>query len=109
MSRLVGSQTIKGIVTSYFGDMDILDDQMAFDKGFDKCPTIVGTRPASGNNVSCMSRVRNYADGCLLDVFLEVYREDYVGRADTNARKKVVLAIYKTISEITQARKGPWG
>ena len=31
MSRLVGSQTTKGIITSYFGDKDILDNQKAFD------------------------------------------------------------------------------
>ena len=56
-----------------------------------------------------MSRVRDYADGCLLDVFLEVCREDYVGRVDKNARKKLVHPICKNISEIKQVRKRTGG
>ena len=109
MSRLVGDQETKSIVTSYIGELNFLDNQDAFDKIFGKNPMIVGTKPASDNNVSCMSCVRQYADNCLLDVFLDICRQDYVGRVDTNARKKLVHEICKSISDLLQIRKGPGG
>ena len=102
MSQLVGNQPTKSIITSYFGDLDLLDNQNAFDKVFGKNPTVVGIRPASEHNMTCMNRVRHYADNYLLDVFLDACRQDYVGKLDTNARKKLVHEICKNISDLQQ-------
>ena len=109
MSRLVGNQSTKSLITSYFGDLDFLDNQDKFDGVFGKAPLIIGTRPASEINVSCMGRAQKYADDCLLDVFLDVCRQDYVGRVDINARKKLVHAICKNIADLLQVKKGAGG
>ena len=109
MSRLVGNLATKSVVTSYFGELIFLDSQDAFNEVFGNNPTIVGTKPASDNKLSCMGPVRQYADSCLLDVFLDVCHQDYVGRADTNTRKKLMHEICKNITDLRQIRKGTGG
>ena len=84
MSRLVRDQTKRIMVTSYFGDLIFLDIQETFDKVVGKTPIIIGTRPTSDNNVSCMSKVSQHADNCLLDVFMDLCCQDYMNRVDVN-------------------------
>jgi len=100
MSRLVGDKATRSIVTSYIGELDLLDSQYAFHVIFGRIQTIVRTWPASDSNVRYMNWVRQYADMCSLVVFIDVCRQDYVGRVDNNARKNLVQEICKNISDL---------
>jgi len=54
-----------------------------------------------------MTRVRDYADKCMLDVFLAIYREDYVGAEDVGSKQKLVHEICKVILDIEQEYTAP--
>ena len=90
MSRLFGSPFSASTVSSFFGSMSFLDAQDSFDNVFGLKPFILDTQPVRGTPVDCLSRVRNYADKCMLDIFLEICREDYVGGADAGSKNKLV-------------------
>lgn len=47
-----------------------------------------------------LSRVHTYADKCMLDIFLELCREDYVGGDDTGFKSKLVHNICNQLSLI---------
>jgi len=70
---------------------------------------VVGTNPALDANVSCSSRVLQYANKCLFNVFLDVCCQDYVEKIVENAKKKLVHEIYTHISDLQQSMKPPGG
>ena len=72
MSRLFGSTSSGQTITSYFGSMSFLDDQVEFDKIFGENPVILGVNPVSGSSSGCLKKARLYADKCMLDVFLHI-------------------------------------
>ena len=59
--------------------MTFLDDQSIFENTFNTDPLILRTSPTNGTSSNCLKCVRTYADKCMLDIFIEICREDYVG------------------------------
>lgn len=52
-----------------------------------------GAKSSSDAKIGFLSFVQQYADKCLLDVFLDVCQQDYVEKIDNNMRKNVVQAM----------------
>jgi len=50
--------------------------------------------------VDCLFRICTYAHRCMLDIFLEICREDYVGGADTGSNNKLVHEVCKQLGLI---------
>ena len=61
---------------------------------------ILDTPPVKGNPVECLSRVCTYADKCIMYIFLEICREDYVGGDDTKSKSKLLHEVCKQLSLI---------
>ena len=80
--------------------MSFLDAQDLFDEMFGLKPLILDTQPVKGTPVECLSQVRTYADKCMLDIFLEMCREDYVGGDDAGSKIKLVHEVCKQLSLI---------
>ena len=96
LSRLVGSVT-SGIAVSYYGALDFLDNQQQFDFTFGMNPLILSASPTSHQSSDVSTCVRLYADKCMLDIFLEIYRKDYVGGYEAGPKRKLVHEICKRI------------
>ena len=78
-SRLFGSNSSSGTITSYFGTITFLDDQKEFDDVFGKNSIILGKNPFTESSSDCLMKVCLYADKCMLDVFLQICKDYYVG------------------------------
>ena len=100
MSRLFGNPSASATISSFFGPMTFLDTQNVFKTIFGHDPIILDTEPVKGTPVECLTRVRTYADKCMLDIFLEICREDYVGGDDAGSKSKLVHEICKQLSLI---------
>lgn len=104
MIHLVGSTSFTNLATIYFGSLDFLDLQDIFDSVFGKSPLIVGIKSASENNLNCMSRVRQYAEKCMLGVFLDIYRANYVESYNIIDRKTSCM---KYVRQPWSSRESP--
>ena len=109
MSRLFDSTVSSDIIVSYFGSLNFLDCQQAFFTTFGHQPPILAAYPLSTTACDILGRVRAYADKCMLDVFLELCREDYVGGFDVSSKRKLVHEICKIIGGMTQEFVSPRG
>ena len=91
MSSLLGliSASTTTIV-SYFGSMDILDDQAAFDDTFGSKPIHLSSSPTELESNEIRDKIHAYAEKCIFDVFLEVCRADYVGESFTDSEEKTI-------------------
>ena len=83
--------------------MSFLDAQNLFDDIFELISLILDTQPVKGTPAECLSRVRTYADKCVLNIFLEICKEDYVAGDDAGSRSKVVHEICKKLGLIKMA------
>ena len=80
--------------------MTFVDTQNIFNGIFGKNPIILDTQPIKGTPVECLKRVCIYADKFILDILLEICRDDYVGGDDAGSKRKLVHDIYKQLSLI---------
>ena len=92
VSQLVGSGT-SGIVVSYYGALDFLDNQRQFGFVFGMNPLILSASPTSHPSSDVSTRVRLYAEKCMLDISLEICHEDYVGGNEAGPKRKLVHKI----------------
>ena len=102
MGLLVGTPLSNSVRTTYCGVLTFLDSQKGFDNTFGSNSLLLNSQPDSNNPASYLKRVRIYADRCMLDVFIEICRDDYVGAVDAGAERKQVHEICKTITELRQ-------
>ena len=47
-------------------------------------------------------KARPHADKCMLDVFIQICRDDYVGGSDTGSRGKLIHEICKSLTNLRQ-------
>ena len=102
MSRLFVSPSSSGTVTIYFGPMTFLDNQKEFDHIFGLNPIILGVNPITGSSSDCLNKARLYADKCMLDVFIHICRDDYVGGDDAGSKGKLIHEICKSLTKLKQ-------
>ena len=100
MSRLFGSPSYAATVSSFFGSMSFLEKEDVFDDTFGLTPLILDTQPMKDTPKECLSRTHTYADKCMLDIFLEIRTENYVGGDYSGSRSKLVHEVCKQISII---------
>ena len=100
MRRFFGFLSNAAIVSSFFGSISLLDEQDVFDNTFGLTPLILYIQPMKFTPVEYFSRVRTYAEKCMLDIFLKICREDYVGSDDAGSKSKLVHEVYKKIGII---------
>ena len=101
MTQLVGTFS-SNLVSIYFGSLEFLDTQTTFDVIFGIEPVILDTQLASNNSVSYLEHIHVYADTYIMDVFLDICRDDYVGGVNNGSKKKLVYEICKSILDIRQ-------
>lgn len=92
--------------TTYCGVMTFLDCQKYFDTTFDLSPGLLNAQPDKNNPASFLKRVHTYADCCILDVFITIYRDNYAGPEDIRSERKQVHEIYKIITKLRQGGEG---
>ena len=102
MSMIVGLISSGSRCTTYCGEISFLDYQDKFLETFGSSPFLMNERPAHSGPVECITRVRNHADKYMLDVFIEICWEDYVGAEDVGSKGKLVQEICKIISDLRQ-------
>jgi len=102
MSMIVGLKTSGSQRSTYCGDLPFLDYQDKFVKSFRLSPFLLNEKPNTNGTVECMICVRAYADKYILDIFLVICREDYVGAEDVGSKRKLVHEICKFILDIKQ-------
>ena len=47
---------------------------------------ILGVNPITGSPSECLKKARLYADKCMLNVFLHICKDDYVGGDDAGSQ-----------------------
>ena len=82
--------------------MTFLDDQKEFDQIFGLNPIILGVNPITGSSSDCLKKARLYADKCMLDVFIQICRDDYVGGDDAGSKGKLIHEICKSLTRLKQ-------
>jgi len=105
MSRLFGSPNSESTVVSFFGDIDFLDNQSTFDEVFGKDPVLFNVHLTSGGVAACLKKVRTYADKLMLDIFLDIFRDNYVVGEDKVSKSKLVHEICKELELLSQFDK----
>ena len=88
--------------TTYFGELSFLDCQDKLSETFGSSPFLMNERPANSGPGGCMTYVRDYADTCMLDVFMAICWEEYVGAEDVGSKRKLMHEICKIISDLRQ-------
>ena len=112
MDRLLGSNgrgMDNEILLSYYGELDFIDNQAAFDKVFGKNPELLPhtnpNRPYVEGKGSVMSTINSYADKCMFDKFIAACCNDYVGDDGDTDPLTVIQDICDTVSGIKQVYK----
>jgi len=82
--------------------MEFLKNQSVFKNGFGETPIIQSVNPTSITAVTCLKHVCLYADRYMLDVFLDIWREDYVGWDKGESAGKLVHKICTKILSLKQ-------
>ena len=103
MIRRTSSSTSTSTESSFFHDTTFLDNQRVFYNNFDTDPLILGTHPTNGAFSNCFKRVRTYADKLMLDIFIEICSEGYVGGNNASSKIKLVHKICKHLQMLKQA------
>ena len=88
--------------TTYCGEITFLNCQNEFFETFGSSSFLLNEKPNNSGPEECMTRVRDYAGICILDVFLAICREDYVGAEDVGSKRKSVHEICKIVSDLKQ-------
>ena len=90
--------------TSYFGTIDFLNSQDIFDAICGKISTILNVQPANNSPINFLPHMRLYADKCMLDIFLSICHENYVGFIDSSVKGILVHKICQYILELCQEK-----
>jgi hypothetical protein len=101
---------------TYYGPLDFLDHQLAFDNVFpDPVPFVVShstATPTSGNHTSSiLATIRTFVDQAKFLVFVPIFRTDYVGTADRNdaaALSHTIKALKKLAMSSRNPTNGSW-
>jgi len=100
--------------SSYFGPLDFLDSQVAFDAVFpNKIPLLV-TSSTSGVSVdsnSILLDLLSFVDRCKFHLFVPIFRVDYVGTADRDdaaALHATIQALKRPAMSYRHAVTGHW-
>jgi hypothetical protein len=100
--------------SSYFGPLDFLDSQVAFDAAFpNKIPLIV-TSSTSGVSVDSSAILLDllaFVDRCKFHLFVPIFRVDYVGTADRDdaaALHATIQALKRPAMSYRHAITGHW-
>ena len=88
------------IVISYFGPMSFLDDQKSLASVFGNRPQFLGSDPSRLDTRDIGDKLRLYADKCMFDVFLNIYRVDYVGTDVGTSDSKMLYEICKKLAKL---------
>jgi len=107
MIMIVGLKQSGSQRSTYCGDLTFLDCQNTFVETFGTSPFLLNEKPIDNGAAGCMTCVRDYADKCMLDVFLAICCEDYVGVEDVDSKRKLVHEISKIILSIEQEITAP--
>ena len=101
MSQLLVLSSVGNSATiSYFDPMTFLDDQVYFTSVFGQKPQLFGPNPSRLDVNDGSEKLRVYAEKYMFDIFLEIYREDYVGTDDGTSDSKIIHEIYKILSKL---------
>ena len=93
-------------VVSYFETMPFLDFQSDFVNVFGLEPTLYGTSPSKQEITdSIASQIQTYASKCMFDIFLSIFKMDYVGVDSKNLVGKMPHEICKQITNIAMEAK----
>jgi hypothetical protein len=110
MGRLLnsGGQATGREDLSYYGKLDFLDNQEAFDLVFGTSPELLSPFPAEPvdpNTIGVMGMVNVYADKCMFDKFKQACRNDYVGDDEAADPLLAIQDICDKLSRLRQAYK----
>jgi hypothetical protein len=100
--------------SSYFGPLDFLDSQTAFDLIFpNPVPLLVTTSPtgASIDSLSLSVSLDKFLDTCKFQLFVPIFRSDYVGtftRNDAASLQATVAALKKLSMSSRHPTSGAW-
>jgi hypothetical protein len=86
MSAVLASSSASG--SSYFGSLGFLDSQAEFDSTFPQpVPLLVSVSTTTGlsiDSLSLLAALNLFLDHCKFQIFLPIFRSDYVGTANHN-------------------------
>ena len=101
MSQLLELNTgFLSSVTSYFGSMSVLDDQVSFLSSFGSKPQLLSSNPIRLEANTTKDKLHVYVDKRMLDVFLDLVRNDHVGTEDNISESKIIHKVCKKISKL---------
>ena len=104
MSRLLssGEKGSNNNRIGYYGPLTFLDNQSEFAITFGVKPHMLPINPTSTGKNEVQMMLREYAEKCKFDIFLEACRDFYVGANAKDSSAKAVHEICKSITSLNQ-------
>ena len=112
MTAVLASSNTSG--SSYFGSLEFLDSQLAFDATFpNPVPLVVAVSPSGVSIDSTFLRIslNQFIDCCKFHLFIPLFRSDYVGssnRDDTASLHATIQALKKPAMSYRNPTSGHW-
>jgi hypothetical protein len=111
MTAVLTSTSTSG--SSYFGPLDFLDSQPAFDSIFPHPLPLLVTTSSLGVSVDSLSLpllLDKFLDRCKFHLFVPIYRSDYVGTVarDDAASLQATIVALKKLSMSSRSPSGAW-
>ena len=100
-SAIINRQKNATIRHEYYGDFEFIDDQDKCDAVFGKRPTIYSFHPLSNTRTDAKHLLLLHAEKYMLDVFLSVAEQDYVG-TDILSQSLSTFALCEEIGQLNQ-------
>ena len=85
---------------NYYGGMAFLDDQSSLFSVFKEEIVVISSTPVKISAENMRNNLDDYTNKYMLDVFLSVFKLDYVSDTTTNSDNRLVREIYKEIISI---------
>ena len=99
--------------SSYFGSLEFLDFQVEFDRTFpNPTPLFIAPAPSdlsvplSIDSTSAPTVIHNFIDQCKFQVFLPIYRSDYVSTANRDDAASLHATV-QTLKELSMSFRNP--
>jgi hypothetical protein len=98
---------------SFYGSLEFLDDQSMFDKVFPHPVPLLLSSSSTGsslNSASVCQAMTTFIDQCKFQLFVPLFRTDYVGTANRNdaASLRATIIALKKLRMSTRLNSGQW-
>ena len=88
------------IMISCYVGMMFVNDQSSFFSIFGEEPVLLPSMPIEISTKNMRDNLDDYANKCMVDIFLSIYKSDYAGDTAKDSKNRLFYEIYKEIQSI---------